>query len=403
MSLVSSPLSNLVYSGPRVTGALECFQRIQAYLVARSRNDDRIIDHQHVSSGSETGAEDIKLLELQLTKAGDGGALRSRLFRTEKDVQIYQADFSWDRNSAATLLNVDLKCPDSSLTMIVGPVGSGKSMLLKAILGETLCVKGFIHIKIPNIAFCDAKPWICNGSIRDNICKPLPYEEEWYQTVLHACALDHDIKILPQKDLTIIGSNGMATSGGQRQRISIARAIYARKRLAIFDDVLSALDAKTSEQVFTRVFGEQGVLHRHGVTSILTTHAVKFLAFANQAIVLQDGKILEQGPPRKLQVWNTYLLDKNTSTSVLKLAEESQLAVQNNKPQVHDDPGSDESEKEMERKLGDLSVYAYYLRAAGFGKISLYFTCLVIGVFCSQFPSESILFDIFSFLLTNIA
>lgn len=382
ISLVSSPLSNLVYSGPKATAALECFQRMQEYLLAKSRDDDRIID-QNLSDGvHSTGPEGYEQ-ELQ-PMAGNQISKNIQLRCERSPVQLYQADFGWDRNSAATLLNINLSCPGSSLTMIIGTVGSGKSMLLKAILGELPCLKGFIHVQAPEIAFCDSRPWTRHGTLRDNICKPLPYDEGWYQTVIRACALDYDIESLPQRDLTIIGSNGAATSGGQRQRISIARAVYARKKLAVFDDFFSSLDASTSEHVFTRVFGKEGILRRHGVTAILATHTIAFLPFADQVVMLDGGRVLEQGPPERFHVGNSDLLDKVAAS--LDSIDEPGV--------VQDKPGtdfmSDEPEKEMERKLGDLSVYGYYLRAAGLGNVFVYFVCLLIGVFCSQFTSKSL-------------
>ncbi|RAL04613.1 multidrug resistance protein MDR [Aspergillus ibericus CBS 121593] len=382
ISLLSSPLSNLVYSGPRATGALECFQRIQAYLLANSKLDDRVVSHEYVSGDTSTtdaGADGSVSLELQPSVIRSRGRI-SRFFASETElVQISQADFGWDRNSAATLSNIDLRCPSSSLIMVTGPTGSGKSTLLHAILGEIPCLKGFIHTKVYDIAFCNTKTWIRNRSIRDNICQPFPYNEEWYRTVLRSTALDQDIESLSQKDLTVIGSNGMAISGGQRQRIALARAIYARKQLAVFDDVLSALDAKTSEQVFTRVFGAQGILRQQGTTAILATHDQKVLAFADHVVVLRNGKISEQGPARKLQLWN-----RLEATSSQPLADEPRGTVSNSQMALGT---SSQSDEEMDRKLGDLSIYAYYLRAAGPRQMLLYFIALVIGVFCSQFPN----------------
>ena len=392
VSLISSPLSNLVYSAPKVTGALECFQRIQAYLLANSRYDDRIIDQSRVShdmpgcGAKQEGAEAIALRPIKTSGVVSG---KSPLRNRRDFIQLDQADFGWDRKSAAVLSKITLQFSESSLTIIVGAVGSGKSMLLKAILGEVSCLKGSIRMEVSEVAYCDSAPWIRHGTIRDNICKPLSYEEEWYRTALHVSCLDEDIESLPQNDLTIIGSNGTAVSGGQRQRISIARAVYARNRVAVFDDVLSGLDAKTSDQVFTRVFGQNGILRRLGVTTILVTHAINFLPSADQVVVLEDGKVLKQGPPSKTQPSNLVFLDASASSK--SPAEERPVDRQHGA--IKSIARSPISDNEMERKLGDLGVYAYYLRAAGYKNMVLYFACLVVGMFCSQFPSEFILED----------
>ncbi|KUM55767.1 hypothetical protein ACN42_g11472 [Penicillium freii] len=289
ISLLSSPLSNLIYSGPKVTRALECFQRIQAYLLAKSKLDDRVTPHsRHLVAPSQGEESEFGIsLGIQASNASTQDA------RTADLVHTYQADFGWQRQSPATLSNVNINISPGSLTVLVGPVGSGKSTLLKAILGEVPCLKGFIHVKASKIAFCDTKTWIRNRSIRVNICHPLPYDEEWYRSVILSTALDYDIDSLPQKEHTVIGSNGLSLSGGERQRIAIARAVYARTKLALFDDSLSSLDASTSAHVFTHVFGSQGILRRNGTAVILATHNWKYLADADNAVVFHDGKIRE--------------------------------------------------------------------------------------------------------------
>ncbi|KAI3009272.1 hypothetical protein CBS147346_2163 [Aspergillus niger] len=385
ISLLSGPLSNLIYSGPKASAALECFQRIQAYLLASPRLDDRVMppSHQHVSphtNWTDMDTEGVGTIELQQPKPSNIGIGHRSVAAKSDLLQIHQADFGWDRSSPATLRSIDLRCPPSSLTMVTGAVGSGKSTLLRGILGEVPCLKGFIYSNVCEISFCSSRAWIRNRSIRENICQPLPFDEQWYRTVLYSTALDQDIESFPHKDHTIIGSNGMATSGGQRQRIAIARAIYARRQLALFDDVLSSLDAKTSEQVFQRVFGAQGILRRHRVAAILATHDQKLLAFADNAVLLQNGVITEQGHPQLLQPRNLSGESAATSRSI----EERQVAL----------PGSQaaagiasSNADEMNRKIGDLSIYAYYLRAAGPWQVLIYFVSLVIGVFCSQFPN----------------
>ncbi|KAJ5538214.1 hypothetical protein N7494_007693 [Penicillium frequentans] len=377
VSLLSSPLSNLIYSGPKVTGALECFQRIQEYLMAESKLDDRIISHpQHSMAASQVEESELEaFLELQ---AMNVSALGPEIIDL---VHIYQAAFGWQRQEAAILSDVNIKIPPSSLTLLVGHVGSGKSTLLKAILGEVPCLKGFIHVNITEISFCDTKTWIRNRSIRDNICHPLPYDEQWYRTVISSTTLDRDIDALPQKDHTVIGSNGLSMSGGQRQRIAIARAAYARTKLAIFDDSLSALDTATSALVFTRVFGSQGILRQNGTAVILATHDWNFLTDADNVIILGDGKIREQGPPRELKTFKARELEVSTESSVP--FQGLSQGIQVNTPFTN----ITELNEKFARKQGDLRDYAYYFRASGGWSMILYAGALTIGVFCAQFTN----------------
>jgi ABC-type multidrug transport system fused ATPase/permease subunit len=302
-------------------------------------------------------------------------------------VVLHQADFSANR-IASVLSNISLKLPRGSLTLVVGPVGSGKSMLLKAILGELYCTKGYMQMQSSlKVSYCDAHSWVRHKSILENILGPLEYDEEWYQTVVRACALEEDLNSLPQGHFTLIGSNGTSISGGQRQRIAIARALYARTQLALFDGVLSALDARTNEHILTHVFGDQGLLRQHGVTVVLVTHVDQNLTFVDQMVVIDNGKIVECGRPQAVAKSTVLMLiEKMPSHDGRQTAPSA--AFDNQQPTIP--PASYAVENITDRKLGDLTNYSYYLKAAGTRNILLYFMCLVIRAFCSQSPSKYI-------------
>ncbi|GMF69634.1 unnamed protein product [Aspergillus oryzae] len=113
-----------------------------------------------------------------------------------------------------------LRLSTPSLTMIVGPVGCGKSILLKTILGEIEPVEGEISISDLEVAYCGQLPWIVNKSIRENIIAGSRcYDGEWYRSIIHACCLDDDLREMPVGDNTLIGRQGTKLSKGQRQRI----------------------------------------------------------------------------------------------------------------------------------------------------------------------------------------
>lgn len=80
-------------------------------------------------------------------------------------------------------------------------------------------MEGSIQISNPEIAYCDQNPWHMNASMRQSIIGISPMDETWYMSVLRACALEEDLKLLPKGDRIIIGSSGIALSGGQSQRI----------------------------------------------------------------------------------------------------------------------------------------------------------------------------------------
>jgi ABC-type multidrug transport system fused ATPase/permease subunit len=319
----------------------------------------------------------------------EGMQSKAEAFNKLADVVVlHQADFSSNRTTSI-LSNISLKLTQGSLTMVVGPVGSGKSVLLKAILGELHCTNGYVQVQPSlKVSYCDADSWIRHKTIQEIITGPLEYDEEWYQTVIHACALEDDINRLPNRHSTLIGSNGTSISGGQRQRIAIARALYARTQLALFDDVLSALDARTSEHILTYVFGNQGLLRQHGVTVVLVTHGAQELVSVDQVVVLEDGKIVECGRPQAVSKSKELTrISKMPSLSGQDIIPSS--AVDNH--QTMTSPASHAVEDTVDKKLGDLTNYSYYLKAAGTRNMLLYFFCLVIGAFCSQFPSKYIL------------
>ncbi|PYH86162.1 multidrug resistance protein MDR [Aspergillus uvarum CBS 121591] len=382
ISLWSTPLSNLVYSGPRVAGALESIQRIQAYLTADTKPDCRTDQSQtNIAASKSTPIEVMTETAGSIELLPSTSKVETTSVSTADLVHASDADFGWTSTSDPTLSNVNIKIPPSSVTMVGGPVGSGKSTLLKACLGEVPCLKGSIHINVANVAYCGTKTWIRNRSIRDNICHPLPFEEDWYRTVIQLTALDHDIDTLPEKDLTVIGSNGISMSGGQRQRISIARAVYARTKLAIFDDALSALDATTAAHVFARVFGSQGILRRNGVAVILATHEGSHLAHADHVIFMDQGTIVEQGPPRKLCKLRDHVMQKEVEDRSLqqRISDIEQRKPRSSSP-IHPD-------NVLARHKGDLYDYAYYLRTSGGWSMVRYAGALVVGLFSAQFAS----------------
>jgi ABC-type bacteriocin/lantibiotic exporter with double-glycine peptidase domain len=109
--------------------------------------------------------------------------------------------------------------PRGKITMVVGPVGCGKSTLLKAVLGELPVMGGTLQLSSLRIALCDQTAWHVNGTVQQSITGSSAYDLRWYSSVVRSCALDEDLRQLPEGDQTQIGSKGIALSGGQSQRI----------------------------------------------------------------------------------------------------------------------------------------------------------------------------------------
>ena len=202
-------------------------------------------------------------------------------------VFMENASFSWNVDDTC-LSSLTITIRPTSFVGIIGPVGSGKSSLLAAILGEMNLVDGYMHTVQNAFSYAPQSPWILSDTIRANIILDDSFDQERYSTVLHACCLDIDINTFEETgDLTMVGEKGANLSGGQKARLGLARALYAQADIYLLDDPLSAVDRRVAEQIYQRCFGPQGMLKDK--TRILVTHLTQFLYQADQIIYLTDG------------------------------------------------------------------------------------------------------------------
>uniref|UniRef100_A0A9J7YMS9 Multidrug resistance-associated protein 1 n=1 Tax=Cyprinus carpio carpio TaxID=630221 RepID=A0A9J7YMS9_CYPCA len=187
---------------------------------------------------------------------------------------------------------INVRVPEGAFVAVVGHVGSGKSSLLSALLGEMQKQEGSVSIK-GSVAYVPQQAWIQNATLKDNILFGREAKDSWYEKVVEACALLPDLEVLPGGDLTEIGEKGVNLSGGQKQRVSVARAVYCNCAVYLLDDPLSAVDAHVGKHIFEKVIGPQGLLQ--GRTRVLVTHGLSFLPQADLILVMVDGEITEMG------------------------------------------------------------------------------------------------------------
>jgi ABC-type multidrug transport system fused ATPase/permease subunit len=147
------------------------------------------------------------------------------------------------KEETVDLKDISINFPKGKLTIVIGSVGSGKSTLLGSILGETKLISGQLKYA-GKIGYAAQQSWLQNASIRENILFGLNYQEEKYRKVIRACALEKDLEMFPDGDMTEIGERGITLSGGQKQRINIARVLYFGSDIILMDDPLSAVDGK---------------------------------------------------------------------------------------------------------------------------------------------------------------
>lgn len=291
-----------------------------------------------------------------------------------------------------TNLNFEIK--QGEFIMITGPIGTGKTSLLNALAGFMKKTAGQIEMH-GDILLC-GYPWILNASVKDNILFGSPFIKEKYDCVLDVCSLNDDMKLLPAGDNTEIGERGITLSGGQKARINLARAVYKNKDIYLFDDVLSAVDARVGKSIMDECL--MGYLH--GKTRILATHQLSLIESASRIIVLSnDGEVdigtLEELKERNntlqnLMQYSSQQKDNDDEEDVDMKPEEVILEKQMTKERSKTD-GHTMSKEERAVNSIKIGVYKEYLKAGlgakGFFFIPLYLTLVIATTFCNLFSS----------------
>ncbi|CAG7855058.1 Canalicular multispecific organic anion transporter 1 AltName: Full=ATP-binding cassette sub-family C member 2 [Serendipita indica DSM 11827] len=189
------------------------------------------------------------------------------------------------------LKNINMHIAKGQFIGIVGKVGSGKSSLLNALIGEMRKTNGSVSFN-GTIAYTPQNPWLANATVRDNILFGNPYDEARFRDVVRACSLEPDFEMLPQGEQTEIGEKGINLSGGQKARVSLARVAYSKADVVFLDDPLSAVDAHVGKSILEDCL-TRGPLA--GRTRILVTHALSALPRVDHIYVLDKGEIVEHG------------------------------------------------------------------------------------------------------------
>lgn len=294
------------------------------------------------------------------------------------------------------LREVSLGFPEGRLSIVAGKTGSGKSLLLAAILGEVKLLSGTVKTPtappeeeldqakpdpreewlIPSLtAFVSQTPWIETGTVRENIIFGLPFIESRYQDVLRACSLEKDVELLIDGDETEVGPKGVTLSGGQRWRVALARALYSRAGIMILDDVLSAVDAHVGRCIVDLALtGELA----EGRTRILATHHAELcLPKASYLVRLQDGRVesAETITPTDTTVASSSGSKRSSihdvsETHTMVDAQESQISSEATTIAGTEQPNGDKKksskEDEEKRETGRVKwkVYRTYLQAS---------------------------------------
>jgi ATP-binding cassette subfamily C protein len=219
-------------------------------------------------------------------------------------IEARRLSFRYTDDGPLVLDDVSFDVRPGEFVAVVGPSGCGKSTLLRLLIGFDRPLSGSVLYDGQDLAALDqsavrrqcgvvlqhAQPF--TGSILDVICGTEPYTPEEAMAAAEMAGLAEDIKRMPMGLHTIVSGSG-AVSGGQRQRLMIAQALIRRPRILFFDEATSALDNETQRRVIesTKALNATRVVIAHRLSTVLD---------ADRVIVMEDGKVAQQGPPAEL-------------------------------------------------------------------------------------------------------
>lgn len=196
---------------------------------------------------------------------------------------------------------VDLAVNRGELVVIAGRVGSGKSTLIRTILGLLTPTAGSVSwngrpvtdpcgfFQPPHSSYCPQAPRLFSGSVRENVLLGLADDQAGLTAALDDAVLAEDIAAMPAGLETVIGPKGARLSGGQVQRVAAARMLVRRPELLVVDDLGSALDVETERALWERLLG------RSGTTCLAVSNRRSVLSRADRIVVLSDGRVAACG------------------------------------------------------------------------------------------------------------
>ncbi|KAH0495273.1 hypothetical protein TgHK011_008837 [Trichoderma gracile] len=288
------PLNLLPLVLGQVIDAWSSLQRIEQFLLEEEQEEDVVFDPE-AEHAIELKHASFTWERTPTKEADKADAGKAKHGAKKPEAPKETAPSASGDDSASTLVeerepfklhDLNLQAGRNELIAVIGTVGSGKSSLLAALAGDMRKTSGEVIFGASR-AFCPQYAWIQNTSLQNNIIFGKDMDQEWYKEVIRACALQADLDMLPNGDLTEIGERGITISGGQKQRLNIARAIYFNADIVLMDDPLSAVDAHVGRHIFDNAI--LGLLKDK--CRILATHQLWVLSRCDRIVWMDGGKI----------------------------------------------------------------------------------------------------------------
>ncbi|PCG93312.1 ABC transporter, integral membrane type 1 [Penicillium occitanis (nom. inval.)] len=341
--LLTSPLLTFCQAFPSIVQTITCFRRIHRYILDSHALTDLEMSAEGFSGGT------TELQEYDQSTASFSAPL----------VSFINADISWSTDTQVVLHNLNMNITQG-ITVLIGPVGSGKSTVLESILGQTYVKRGSLNSTLTKVAYCCQTPWIIDGTIQDNITGGAEFDDSWYQFTISACGLEEDMRAFTKNNTAKrTGNKGALLSGGQKQRVALARAVYSKNQVLVLDDVFSGLDSR----------------------------------IINNVIVLDEGRIVDHGPYTEIlerrpdiiaesaMPVQKFLLPPPVDEPLAsEKADETQVLV-SDADSIHSNATS------IAQKGGTWSVYGYYYHSAGLLPVVLLAVFSGLEAFGSNFAT----------------
>jgi ABC-type multidrug transport system fused ATPase/permease subunit len=209
--------------------------------------------------------------------------------------------------------NISLKANPGSFIALVGPSGSGKSTLVDLILGildtsdDVIKISGMdsksaVHTWPGAIGYVPQEVFLANATVKENVClgyDPIKIEDADVWSALQAAELEDFVSGLPDGLQTIISEGGSNLSGGQKQRLGIARALFTKPKIIIFDEATSSLDPETESKITDSI-----VKLRGACTVLVIAHRLSTVRQADELLYLSEGEVTASGTFEELKLVN---------------------------------------------------------------------------------------------------
>ncbi|KYM96485.1 Sodium leak channel non-selective protein [Cyphomyrmex costatus] len=329
------------------------FGRIKSVLLLDESNcqaSKPIVRSQAVAIANGTFVCDS--MKLQTDASIDSKKKKKLLTATDNPTELENLNQSTQETKYVEVLtDVHFGAPKGKLVGICGHVGSGKSSLLLAALGQLRMTKGHI-LREGTCAYVSQQAWIINGTFKENILFGEEFDAKRYYHTITICNLKEDLNMLPGGDDTEIGERGVNLSGGQKQRVALARAYYANRDIYFLDDPLSAVDAYVGSYIFEKLILE--ALRNKSV--LFVTHNIQFLKHCDEIYMMNAGKIVEHG----------------THEDLVQLDREYASMVKNSTIATEDNLLAVKSAEVTQRSTNDSVLQKKSMHKENYGKEKLY-------------------------------